>query len=124
MRGLVLGVLLALANTIVIAIGIAAAKAGDPVENTTLVCVIGGMPALLAGLAVGVLAHATRSAAPWARRIWLSVPALGCVLALGAWMGELHFVGVACIPTSVAVMILERRTRAVREPEVARAVVC
>jgi NhaP-type Na+/H+ or K+/H+ antiporter len=96
------GLLLATANVFVVAIGL-----GIPV----LVIMFGGIPGVLAGILIGWLAGQLPTWAPRWRVPLLAVPAFVVVLALAATFGMTAAVPVACIPTLVAALILERWTR-------------
>jgi hypothetical protein len=107
MRGIVLGA----ANVLVIAIGMGV-MAHDS-EVTSLVATLGAMPGMIAGAVLGWLAQCVATRPPRLRVALLAVPAVGVVVALADTFGMDASVPVACIPTLVAVLILERWTRRV-----------
>lgn len=107
-----IGLLLGLANAAVIAIGVSAAEGhGAYVEIAIAVFMFGVMPALIAGLAIGHIADRTATYSLWARRIAITVPAWLVVMLVGCGLGMGSYVVVACIPTTVAAVVLERLTR-------------
>lgn len=96
-------------NVLVIAIGMGV-MVGDA-EVTTLVVLFGGLPGLVAGGVLGWLAKCVEARPPWGRATLLAVPAVGVVYILAAAFEMYEFVPVACIPTLVATLVLERWTR-------------
>lgn len=114
-----LGILLGILNLIVIAFGLAGVM-GDG-DVVILVGMFGGLPALCGGALIGAAAHWTRRAEPGLRRIVLIVPALAimAMLAITFDMGE--FILVSAIPTTVAALILESKTRQVEPPPIPEA---
>jgi hypothetical protein len=120
------GLLLGVANTVVIATANAIAAATnteigwgrmtrghmpDPLELFTMITMLGLFPAMFTGLFVGWIAGLLRLRPAWRLAI-LSLPAVGLVAFLGAATGSLHLIAVSCIPTLAATSILERWTRA------------
>lgn len=103
------GIALGLANAVVIAIGLVGADPG----GILLVLLFGGIPAVVTGGLLGGLAELTASRAPRWRVVLLALPALGAVAGLGTFFDMTAMVPVACIPTVVAALILERWTRRV-----------
>ena len=114
------GALLGLVNTVAVAICIAVTM-GDP-QAFGLVAFIAPFAALPCGAVVGLAARVTEGLAPRARLAILAPAPIGLVFALGheLRMGELA--PVSCIPTAVAIAILERWTRRPSPIPVARTV--
>jgi len=107
------GGLLAIANVVIIALGIAVASRHDRLFDRMFVTVLvfGGVPALVLGGLLGLLASvfATRSRR-W-RAVLIALPAFGLVAALGTRYQLIVVIPFACIPTLVAALVLERWTR-------------
>jgi uncharacterized membrane protein len=112
LRGLALGA----ANVVVIAIGIGVMEHDS--EATCMVIVFGALPGLIAGAVLGWLAGCTATRSPWWRVTLLAVPGIGVVVFLAEAFWMYQFVVVACIPTIVAALILERWTRRTLPPPV------
>ena len=112
MREIGLGVVLGLANVLVIAIGLAVTLDEDFLELGTMVMIFGMMPGMMAGAVLGGLARALRECPRALRLLLLVTPALLVVFALASEFGMLALAPVACIPTGVAALVLERMTRA------------
>jgi ABC-type dipeptide/oligopeptide/nickel transport system permease subunit len=112
LRGLLLGAL----NVIVIAIGMGVMHHDSAV--TSLVIVFGAIPGLFAGAVLGVFAGCIDAVRPWLRATLLAVPSMGVVVFLAGVFELYDFALVACIPTLVAVLILERWTRWTATPPV------
>jgi hypothetical protein len=109
--GVLRGVVLGAANVLVIAIGMSiAARDGDV---TVLVVLYGGIPGLVTGALLGGIAQGIAAQPPQLRAPVLAVPAIGVVLFLASAFDMLPMAPVACIPTVVAALILERWTRRV-----------
>jgi hypothetical protein len=115
------GILLGAANVVVIAIGLGI-TAGDQAV-TMFVILFGGIPGLIAGGVLGWLAGYIEARPPSLRATLLAVPAVGVVFFLASPFGMDASVPVACIPTVVAALILERWTRRVTPAPVPAAVV-
>jgi len=115
------GILLGAANVLVIAIGLGITAGNDAV--TMLVVMLGGIPGLIAGGVLGWLARRIETRPPFLRATLLTVPAVGVVFFLAAEFGMDASVPVACIPTTVAALILERWTRRVTPAPVPIAVI-
>ena len=104
------GILLGIANTIVIAVGLGTAFSTRDIAGPIMI--FGCMPAMLIGALEGGLADWTARNPPWVRLLVLTPMPIGFVwvmanaLRLGA-IGD-----AACIPTLVAVVILEKTSRA------------
>ena len=110
--GALRGVVLGAANVLVIGIGIGVLR--QDLGLTPAVIMYGGIPGLFAGAVLGVVAQCTEARPPWLRAVVLAVPAVGLVVFLAALFevfGMYAYVPVACIPTIVAALILERWTR-------------
>lgn len=104
----VIGILLGVANVLVIA---AAMSISQPSLHGDWVATIGMMPGILTGAILGVIASATAHAPRSARMVVLTLPALSVVWLLGAAFELERYVLLACIPTLVACILLERATR-------------
>jgi hypothetical protein len=104
-RGLVLGAL----NVIVIGIGLTILTHDG--FMAWFVIVWGGIPGAFLGAMLGWLAENVATWSPRPRMALLGVPAVGAVVGLGAAFGMSGSIPVACIPTIVAALILERWTR-------------
>jgi hypothetical protein len=121
-KGLVLG----MANTIVIATANAIAAAThteigwsrtmkgsgspDPGELFVLVTVLGVFPAMFAGLLIGWIAGRLKGT-PIVRLLILAIPAVALVAFLGAATRSWNLIALSCIPTLAMTSILERWTR-------------
>jgi hypothetical protein len=105
------GILLAIANVLVIAIGMGIV--GHDGAVFVLVVMFGFIPALVLGGLLGVFAGlwATRSR-HW-RTVLLSLPASGLVVCLADFFGFDAAIPFACVPTFIAALVLERWTRQV-----------
>jgi hypothetical protein len=109
--GVLRGVVLGAANVLVIAIGMGVmARHGDV---TSSVIMFGGIPGLIAGGLLGGLAQGIATRSPWLRATVLAVPAVGVVFFLASAFEMTPMAPIACIPTVVAALILERWTRRV-----------
>ena len=105
------GALLGFCNTLFIAIGLSLDQRGGALV-ALLVFMVGILPGLITGGALGALAARTSERRVWLRRVVLVGPAVWVVIALAAFFGVLHLFLVAVIPTVVSAFILERNTRA------------
>jgi hypothetical protein len=105
------GIMLGAVNVLVIAIGMGV-MVGDS-EATTLVVMFGGIPGVIAGGFLGWIARCLEARSPRLRVPLLAVPAVGVVCFLAASFDMSATIPVACIPTLVAVLLLERWTRRV-----------
>jgi hypothetical protein len=113
------GMMLGIANAAVIAVGLSAVDPDFRLQMATVVFLFGSLPAILAGAALGRLADALAESRVWVRRLWLVVPAWLVVVVLGVVIGMVEVVFVACIPTTAAALLLEKRTRARSDAPVA-----
>jgi hypothetical protein len=119
-----IGLLLGLANTAVVAAGLSAAVGHrDFIAVAMVTFLLGGLPAVLTGAALGRLADRISAVPVWVRRIAITVPAWLVVIALGRWTGMWKFAALACIPTTAAAFALEQLTRAKPAAASARVVV-
>ena len=110
-RAMVLGAVLGLVDTLVIAAGIAAWKHGAYPSVFPAVVALGMMPALVVGIGVGYLAaESTARSIGWRRRMMIG-SALAGVALLGIAFGLEVIVPLAAIPTIAGVLVLERATR-------------
>jgi len=105
------GIALAIANVLVIAIGmsIAARDAG----LFMLVVMFGGVPAVIVGALLGLLAGVFATRSPYWRAALLTLAAFGLVTVLASTFGFSAAVPIACVPTFIAAFLLERWTRRV-----------
>jgi hypothetical protein len=134
-----LGLLLALANLLVVSIGMHGgayelpehAQFHDPDMCTHVhgiapggaaVFAVGLVPALLTGALLGRIAHSCRAWPRWARWLLLTPPPLAVVAALGAATGLYNYVALASVPTLAATLWLEAATRDATTLPAARAV--
>ncbi len=116
---MVLGAVLGLADTLVIAAGIALWKHGAYPSVFPSVVALGLMPALVVGIALGyVAAETTTHSVRW-RRAWLALAAVAGVGALGLAFGLELIVPLAAIPTVAGTLVLERATRTAGELPIA-----
>lgn len=113
------GVLLGALNVLVIGIALGASMGhGDVLSVAFFVSIVAILPAVVTGACLGALAGSMRAQPRWLRVPLLLVPALALVAALAMTFGLVSFAAVSAIPTSVAVLILERWTRERVEPVV------
>lgn len=111
------GVLLGALNVLVIGIAMGASMArGDVLGVAFFVSIVGILPGVVTGACLGALAGSMRAQPRWLRVPMLLVPALALVAALAMTFGLISFAAVSAIPTTVAVLILERWTRERVEP--------
>lgn len=104
------GALLGFANTFFIAICVGASSDYHLLVAFFTV-LFGVMPGLITGFVLGAVATATNRWNPWVRRITLAVPAVAMLLAIAACFGMVRTFLLPIIPTIVAALLLERRTR-------------
>lgn len=112
LRGVILGAL----NTLVIAIGIAAWA--NSAELFLLVLVLGCLPGMVAGAVLGWIAKRMARQRPALRAAVLATLAVVAVVAIATPFEANDLVEISCIPTFVAVLLLERGTRIVEPPPV------
>ncbi len=110
------GFLLAAANVLVIAIGIAVMEGSA--EAAVMVMMFGMVPGILAGLVLGVVAGHLESSGVVQRIAVLTLPAIGVVIVLATEFGMEELILVASIPSVVAALVLERWTRKALPPPV------
>lgn len=111
-RAMVLGAVLGILDTLVVAIGIATWKHTGLFPS---VVALGLMPALVVGIALGYLAaESTARSIAW-RCAALVVPAVAGVALLGVAFGLETIVPLAAVPTVIGSLVLERATRNIRE---------
>lgn len=103
------GIGLALANVFVIATGMSIVANDGAVF--VLVMMFGSVPALVLGAVLGLLAGALATRPRHWRGVLLTLPAFGLVVALAAIFNLDGAVPVACVPTFIAALLLERWTR-------------
>ena len=108
------GIAVALANVLVIALAMGVAAHDAAV--TLLVTVYGGIPAMVLGAVLGWLAGVSATRSPRWRVVLIALPAFGLVAVLAAIFWFTAAVPVACIPTLVAALVLERWTRPISIP--------
>jgi hypothetical protein len=112
------GMLLGIANCVVIAVGMAAPEHTDGLGLGMIVFLVGVLPAIFAGCLLGWLAGKWASQPVRSRRLRLLIPAWLVVVALAIMTGLVNFILVSWIPTTVAVLLLERATRRPPAPPV------
>jgi len=115
------GILLGLANTLMCAIGIAIAEPSK--ELGGVIMMFGFLPGMLIGALEGGIASLLRRSPPWVRVVLLAPIPVGFVFTMASAL-MLHAEGAVygpCILTFVAVLVLERASRA--KPLVPRAYV-
>ena len=110
------GFVLAAANVIVIALGIAMMERSG--EAAALVMMIGMIPGVLAGIVLGLVAGQMEHNSVVARTAALIVPTVGVVVLLATEFGMEELIVVASIPSVVSALLLERWTRKVELPPV------
>lgn len=119
MTAVPLGIALGALDVLVIAIGMAVF--GGAAEIAMWVAMFGIVPGLVLGGLLGWLAAAIKAWPIWFRRFALWLPAMFLVMFLGAEFGLEKFILSSLVPTAVATLILEGRTRLVEQPVVPRA---
>src|SRR6185436_12450644 len=105
------GITIAILNVFVIAFGIGFAE--HDLTIAPFVVVFSGVPAVVVGALIGLFAGLTATRSPWWRAVLLSLPAFALVVILASIFGLSARIPVACIPTLVAALMLERWTRRV-----------
>jgi hypothetical protein len=103
------GILLGLANTLVCAVGLSVVEPSR--DLGVAIMVFGFLPAMLIGALEGGIARLTRTGPRWVRLLLLAPIPLLFVLVLADGLFGSRAYGVA-IPTVVAMLILERSSRA------------
>lgn len=116
-----LGIVLAIANVIVIAAGMNAMEHAPGIAVAGNVFMLSFVPALFTGALLGALAHKARAWPVWTRWILLAGPAVSLVVGLGRFFQFPGYILPAFVPTLAAAWCLEQRTRG-RLPPIARAV--
>ena len=111
---------LASANVVTISIALSFEIGDKGGDVAGLVMLFTILPALIVGAICGRIAEVTQRHRAVVRFAVLAVPACGLVAWLAAQFAMWQFVPHACIPTLVAVSILERTTRRVELVPVAR----
>ena len=109
-----LGILLGALNVLIIATGLAAID-GDP-STILLVAMYGIVPGVVLGALLGWVAGVMNPLPIWVRRFVIAFPAVLLVWVLASFFLLQEFILVSCIPTAVAVLVLERATRLVLPP--------
>ncbi|MFT3698278.1 MAG: hypothetical protein QM831_34365 [Kofleriaceae bacterium] len=97
---------------------------GDRLTDFRIVFAIGLVPAIGCGVVVGLIANATARISVIPRVVILLLPTLG-FLAMGASLVRFddRMLGLACIPTIVGVLIIERESRIRPDPELPQATI-
>ena len=111
---------LAAANVFVIAIALSVELGDKGADVVGLVVMFTILPALIVGAICGRVAEVTQAQRPIVRIAILALPACALVAWLADQFAMWQYVPHACIPTLVAVSILERTTRKVELMPVAR----
>lgn len=112
------GITLGLLNTFVVALGLAVAITDPPVQVFPVVVILGFIPGAVIGGIAGSLAGSLASRSVWIRVPILALLPIAFVLGMGRIDPMFEYAGGACIPTLVAVLILERSTRSNDAPPV------
>lgn len=116
-KGLVLGA----ANVLFVALGFTLLEPASQSECGCdhrwdlfwAVAIVGMVPGLLVGGVAGYYARTVRAY----RRVVVAGVGLAAVLVMGLFVGmPIELVALACIPTTIAALILERWTRPVEDP--------
>ena len=108
------GVLLGMINIVAIAVVmglVAGDRTIDFLRHDLLFVPFGGIPAAIAGAMIGLLAARTQTYTPRLRVTLLGAPAVAIVFAATAAFHMADLAPAACVPTFVAVLVLERWTR-------------
>jgi hypothetical protein len=105
------GITIAILNVFVIAFAMGVAE--HDVAVSAFVVMFGGVPAVIVGGLLGLLAGLSAAGSPQWRVALVALPAFGLVAVLAATFGLTTAIPVACIPTLVAALVLERWTRRV-----------
>jgi hypothetical protein len=104
------GVLLAMANTVVIAVGLGTAFSTRDIAGPIMI--FGLIPGMLIGAFDGGLAAWTTRFPRWVRLLVLTPIPVGFVWVMATALRLGSIGDAACIPTFVAVLILEKSSRA------------
>ena len=107
---------LALGAANVVAIAIIISVVVDSAYAIPYVVMFGGIPGLVAGAALGLLAGIIKAYPRTLRAVVIAVPAIGVVVGLGALFGCAELVPATSVPTILAALVLERSTRLVAPP--------
>jgi hypothetical protein len=110
-RAMILGAVLGILDTLVVAAGIALWKHDAYPSLFPSVVALGLMPALVVGIALGSLAAETTRHSVRRRCASLVVPAVAGVAILGVAFGLEVIVPLAAVPTIAGALVLERATR-------------
>lgn len=110
------GMMFGAVNVLVIALALGLME--HEAAAVVLVVMIGGVPGVAMGGLLGAIARLLAARPPALRILALALPAFGLVALLGATFGYRATVPLACIPTLVAALILERSTRLVVAPAI------
>ena len=108
MNGIWKGTVLGALNVFVIALGMAAYEGGPAMMF--LVTVFGILPGVIAGAALGGLAHATESLSRPLRVAILTLPAIGVVYVLARQFSLEELAYICSFPTVAIALVLERWT--------------
>jgi hypothetical protein len=114
------GVVLGLANLLAVGLALGVVYSGHGYfEWIPPVLLFGGLPGLFGGAVIGAIAHASRERSTRVRQLTLVIAAVLAAVWITFQFGMLEIAPVACVPTIVAAIALERWTR-VSGREVAR----
>ena|SRR5215203_4061056 len=112
MPGAMKGMLLGLANSLVVAFGIAIwIDDGDVFEAALIITMIAAIPALFTGAVLGSIAERMQSANRYVLLISMIAIAFAMVACLGTIFDLSGVILVSCVPTAATCSILERWTR-------------
>lgn len=112
--GTVKGIVLGAVNVFVIAVVLGVTEHDSDLPGA--VVIFGSIPGVVVGGALGLVAGISASRDPRWRVVILTLPAFGLVVMLAATFGLSAAVPVACVPTFIAALVLERWTREVAPP--------
>ena len=113
MPGSLKGILVGLANTLVVAFCMAAWLDGAHLmEATVIISMIGAIPAVLIGAFLGHLGEVKQTTNRRVMLVWMIAVACAAVAFLGTIFDLPELIVVSCIPTAAACSVLERWTRA------------
>lgn len=110
------GMLFGAVNVVVIAVALALME--HEAVAGMIVVMICGVPGVALGGLLGLIARQLAARPPALRVLVLALPAFGLVALLGATFDYRATVPLACIPTLVAALLLERSTRLVVAPAI------
>ncbi|MBA3500742.1 MAG: hypothetical protein M4D80_02900 [Myxococcota bacterium] len=118
MLGSLKGILVGLANAVIVAFCIAMWIAdGDVAEATLIITMVGALPATLTGAFLGFLAENNQHTNRRVMFVWMLAASCTAVAFLGTIFDLPELIVVSCVPTAAGCSILERWTRAKPEEQ-------